>query len=124
MLKLRDWFFNWLGIDAIKAEIARIHTELPLINERLNKINGEMAAAIQNLQLQITALTSADGPIAHAKPPEPEPVQMTRGMVRFSDRKRAYEASKRKPVETKAGKQIEENARLIASGTRKVDATS
>lgn len=84
----------------------------------LMKLISELSA---NLQSQISELKN--GPVAsygaHESPTEP--VQMHAGHVRFSYRKRQYEAEHRRPISTEAGKQIAENARIIASGTRKTD---
>jgi hypothetical protein len=91
--------------DALAEHRAHIAEELLRIDDILT-----------SLQSQISALANSPESIA---PVKDEPSQIMPGHVRFSDRKRNYEASKRKPLITESGKQIAENSRLIASGTRK-----
>jgi hypothetical protein len=89
------------------------------------RLEGLIRETTEGLQAQIVELGSTSGPLVNApKKFADEPKTLIDpGFVRFSDRKRQYEASKRRPLETATGKQIEENRRLIASGTRKADAT-
>lgn len=135
---------RWLGvgessgrIDELARDVAKLRSQVQDVHqiykdrfttldagmERLNASDDSLekliASTAQDLQGQISDITSPDGPIAQAKPLAEEPVQMHAGHVRFSDRKRQYEADHRRPISTEAGKQIAENARIIASGTRK-----
>jgi hypothetical protein len=105
----------------------KLHT-LELGQDALAQKDSELESLIgrtaQDLQSQITALGSVESPLAKVKPPEEEPIQVMPGHQRWSDRKRAYEASKRKPLITQTGQQIADNARLIAAGVRKSDTES
>ena len=120
-LRLREW----LGVEEHDRMLMATVTDEGL-KAALDKFRAETEAMIgeteQRLQAQITELGALDGPLAKptAKPADTK-MQMDPGFVRFSDRKRQWEASKRKPLETSTGKQIEENHRLIASGTRKTE---
>ncbi len=82
---------------------------------RIAQMELDGPQAIQALQEQITALGASP---SKPKPGDDEP-QMLSGHVRFTDRKKQYEASKRVPPMNETGKQIAENVRLIASGARK-----
>lgn len=135
---------RWLGvgesserIDELAKDVAKLRSQVQDVHqiykdrfttldagmERLNasdcSLEKLIASTAQDLQGQISEIISPDGPIAQTRPPAEEPVQMHAGHVRFSDRKRQYEAEHRRPISTEAGKQIAENARIIASGTRK-----
>jgi hypothetical protein len=123
MAKLRHYLRKWLGIATLDK---LVDSELIETGRRLDELEArpvpyDYSASIQALQEQITSLQSIDSPLVKAKPPDPEQSTILSGHVRFSDRKRAYEASKRLPLTTETGKQIEENHRLIASGTRKTE---
>lgn len=88
------------------------------LSQKQAELQSLIESSIQNLQSQITALSQMDGPLA-GKPKQTEgAMQIMPGMTRFSDRKRNWIAEHRKSLTTEAGKQIEENSRLIASGTR------
>jgi hypothetical protein len=133
----RKWLRAWLGIeDPISTQDLKNAVDetfraicQPII-DRLAKLEAEvrgleqsLSDTAQGLQMQITELGAPSGPIATKKPSDPEPAMVMPGHIRFSDRKHQYEASKRKPLTTPAGEQIEANSRLIASGTRRTDET-
>lgn len=78
-------------------------------------------SSVQGLQDQISDMNlSSSVPVKVVD----EPVEMMSGHVPFSVRKQNYEKSKRAPLQTPTGKQIEDNARLVASGTRKTDTSA
>lgn len=135
---------RWLGvgessgrIDELARDVAKLRSQVQdvhqIYKDRFNTLdagmeglNGADANLMKliselsaNLQSQISELKN--GPLAiYGAPESPtEPVQMHAGHVRFSDKKRNWEAEHRRPISTEAGKQIAENARIIASGTRK-----
>jgi hypothetical protein len=133
--RLRQWLRNWLGIEANydlfanairrngEEVIGRIEDLKEAVIDRDQQTRQFVSEAIQNLQQQLNDLASVDGPLAKPeKPSDPKPQQATAGHLRFTDRRRAYEFSKRGAKDTPVGQQIAENDRLIASGTRKADA--
>ena len=122
--KLRNWLRNLLGLTDDYQIATRRHDELLKMITNLivsTPSHSDYSTAIQNLQDQIDNLQSIDSPLAKPKPAEPDRSTILSGHIRFSDRKRQYEASKRVPLTTETGKQIEENHRLISSGTRKAE---
>jgi hypothetical protein len=142
MKRLREWLRNWLGIkaesDAHASEYRTLRREMDEYEKRIDKKLGELAELIgsfaetaqenlaetaQNLQTQITDLQSPDGPLAKPKPKAKDEDQnmVMPGHTRFSQRKREWERKHALPLKTETTKQIEENTRLIASGTRKTE---
>jgi hypothetical protein len=113
-----------VGQDALAKGIEQMNAVITSTDLETRQFVSE---AIQNLQQQITELGAPDSPLVKSAADHQGGTREATGQpfmpghVRFSDRKRAYEASKRKPLETSTGKQIEENSRLIASGTRKTE---
>lgn len=77
------------------------------------------AKSIQALQDQIDLMQSEQHGQVVKK--DDHPAQVSNGMVRFTQRKRMYEASHAKPITTRTGQQIESNARAIAAGERQAE---
>lgn len=77
------------------------------------------AKSIQALQDQIDLMQSEQHGQVVKK--DDQPAQVSNGMVRFTQRKRMYEASHAKPITTRTGQQIESNARAIAAGERQAE---
>jgi hypothetical protein len=142
--RLKQWLRDWLGItrhdDHQRKEIAGVERKLDAlsaqllgdpnslvpnwkndVSRELKQLRDDVDSATQNLQEQITELKLPDA-VSHAKPKETDDkVQIDPGFRRFSQRKRDYEQANRTPELTEVGRQIAENARLIASGTRQAD---
>ena len=115
--KLRNWLRNLLGLTDDYQIATRRHDELlKMLRQLESHSTPDYSTAIQNLQDQIDSLQSIDSPLAKPKPAEPDRSTILSGHIRFSDRKRQYEASKRVPLTTETGKQIEENHRLDLLG--------
>jgi hypothetical protein len=85
------------------------------------RLEGLIRETGEGLQAQIVELGSVNGPLVNPAKltAENKPQQIDPGFRRFTSRKKDWEAAHRKPLEAPAAKQIEENSRLIASGTRK-----
>lgn len=140
-LRLQYHLREWLGINVESERISKVQRELTSRIDKINQLGNEakleatalvgeegnarsiqIAIAVQSLQLQIDELSNKGVPDAKQENTPSNPIMA--GHTRFTDRKRQYEISKRKPLETETGKQIAENTRLIASGTRKTDSTT
>lgn len=134
--RFRLWLRSWLGVKDFPAELAQEVKDLQKsrdtqvqktadlqkrVNDcfaRADKLENTLCEATQNLQQQITDLhvSTATSPTKKDEGP-----QVMNGHVRFSDRKKMYEAKHRVPVITQTGKQIEDNNRAIAAGAKQVE---
>lgn len=134
--RFRLWLRSWLGVKDFPDELAQevkalqksrdtqVHKTADLFERvnicfaRTDKIEDTLCEATQNLQQQITGLhvSTATAPLKKDEGP-----QVMNGHVRWSDRKRLYEAQHRVPVITQTGKQIEDNNRAIAAGAKQVE---
>lgn len=106
------------GQGALAKGLEQINAALTTGDERLR---GELEGIADNLQAQIVEL----GKLPLDAAPKPKEVdgktQIDPGFRRFTSRKKDWERAHAQPKTTETGKQIEENHRLIASGTRKTE---